>query len=141
MSTNAVAEKTTKAPAPRQEPQGRLYELLEGMHVQYGPLGNDKGDGPGPNHIYRKGDVFRSTSNLLARNAERGRPKFKLHLTDPSREAIRETGPVSETVSLSDLAGMSLVQLRELADVRKIDVGGLVTTDDVLTKIRAELGI
>ena len=129
---------------PESESRGTLYRLLHGQHVQYGPLGNDTHDGPGPNHTYRAGDVFYSTHDLLRLNGQGKDVRPKFARVTAQAEAARDNMPKDsspESVSLEQLRSLSLPDLHDFAAARGIDLHGSVTTDDVLLRLRDALKV
>lgn len=150
----ATATQKTKA-HPERTPEDRLeaivgtFMVMHGCHVEWGPQGNPARDGFGPNHVYRKGDIFDSEYDLLKHNTAPmgGSNKFErvddrtgltAEMQRVKSEMERLRGALSnsepEPGATDTLESMSVAELKQLAAEEGVAIPSGVTSQANIIK-------
>lgn len=102
----------------------RTYRLLRGGHMENDPQGIER--------VYKRGDVFESTSDLLRFNAGPNSMKFEEIGIPPvvTKPAVKSAAPSSE------LTSYTIEELKMIADDEEIDISACTTKTEVETALQ-----
>jgi len=135
-----------------------FFRLIAGSHVGMGPKGCQcdrcqfdrdaiKQGVPPKGHIYERGDIIESKSDLcLHFNAPRA---IKFERVDPSGRPVHDAAPnvqpaVNPSSRLADqdnLDNMTVEELRAFAAEEEIDLDNAVRKQDIIQAIRASIAV